>query len=203
MRSAALSAYAILIQSFTLVRRGRCAVGLHNAFWQQLRFAAGETSSHQFRSSRAISYVMAGGVAGALFGPELAKVGFDLFEPVLFAQALSRSSPSCAWSAMLLAVRRHSAHSMPTARAKVGRPLGEIAATAGRRRRDAGRHAGLCGHVAGHDGDAAGDGGCGFVIGDAARVIQWHAVGHVRAGFFTGHLIRRFGVLRASSSASF
>ena len=37
---------------------------------------------------------------------------------------------------------------------------------------------------------------CGFVIGDAARVIQWHAVAMFAPGFFTGHLIRRYGVIQ-------
>jgi MFS family permease len=37
---------------------------------------------------------------------------------------------------------------------------------------------------------------CGFGYPDAADVIKWHVVGMFAPGFFTGHLIRRFGVLR-------
>ena len=55
-------------QFLPAVRRGGALLGVHNSFWQQLRFAAGDASSHAFRS-RAISYVMAGGVLGAIFGP--------------------------------------------------------------------------------------------------------------------------------------
>ena len=38
--------------------------------------------------------------------------------------------------------------------------------------------------------------GHGHAFGDAASVIQWHIVGMFGPSFFTGHLIRRFGVLR-------
>jgi MFS family permease len=37
---------------------------------------------------------------------------------------------------------------------------------------------------------------CGFGHGDSATVIQWHALAMFLPSFFTGDLIRRFGVLR-------
>jgi MFS family permease len=36
---------------------------------------------------------------------------------------------------------------------------------------------------------------CGFPFDDAALVLQWHVIGMFAPGFFTGHLIRRFGTL--------
>jgi MFS family permease len=36
---------------------------------------------------------------------------------------------------------------------------------------------------------------CGFPFDDAALVLQWHVIGMFAPGFFTGHLIKRFGVL--------
>jgi MFS family permease len=36
---------------------------------------------------------------------------------------------------------------------------------------------------------------CGFDVGDSATVIQWHVLGMFVPSFFTGTLIRRFGVL--------
>jgi hypothetical protein len=36
---------------------------------------------------------------------------------------------------------------------------------------------------------------CGFDVADTAFVIQWHALGMFAPSFFTGSLIRRFGVL--------
>jgi MFS family permease len=36
---------------------------------------------------------------------------------------------------------------------------------------------------------------CGFPFADAALVLEWHVIGMFAPGFFTGHLIRRFGTL--------
>ena len=37
---------------------------------------------------------------------------------------------------------------------------------------------------------------CGYAFGDAALVLEWHVIGMFAPGFFTGHLIKRFGVPR-------
>jgi MFS family permease len=36
---------------------------------------------------------------------------------------------------------------------------------------------------------------CGLPFADAAFVLQWHVIGMFAPGFFTGHLIKRFGTL--------
>ena len=36
---------------------------------------------------------------------------------------------------------------------------------------------------------------CGYDFADAAFVLEWHVIGMFAPGFFTGHLIKRFGVL--------
>jgi MFS family permease len=36
---------------------------------------------------------------------------------------------------------------------------------------------------------------CGLPFSDTALVLQWHVIGMFAPGFFTGHLIRRFGTL--------
>jgi MFS family permease len=36
---------------------------------------------------------------------------------------------------------------------------------------------------------------CGFEFDDAALVLEWHVIGMFAPGFFTGHLIKRFGTL--------
>ena len=192
--AAAVSAYAILIQSFALFAVGGALLGIHNAFWQQLRFAAGETSSHRFRS-RAISYVMAGGVAGALFGPELAEFGFDLFEPVLFAGSYVVIGVLCLLGIVVLQfvdIPRTDADRSGDS----GRPLAEILR----------QPVVVVAIIAGMLGYAVMSlvmtatplamEVCGFVISDSARVIQWHAVAMFAPGFFTGHLIKRYGVIQ-------
>ncbi|MDD2875346.1 MAG: MFS transporter, partial [Azoarcus sp.] len=37
---------------------------------------------------------------------------------------------------------------------------------------------------------------CGMPFSDAALVLEWHVIGMFAPGFFTGHLIKRFGVLK-------
>ena len=36
---------------------------------------------------------------------------------------------------------------------------------------------------------------CGLPFSDAALVLEWHVIGMFAPGFFTGHLIKRFGTL--------
>jgi MFS family permease len=36
---------------------------------------------------------------------------------------------------------------------------------------------------------------CGFSFDDAALVLEWHVIGMFAPGFFTGHLIKKFGTL--------
>jgi len=36
---------------------------------------------------------------------------------------------------------------------------------------------------------------CGLPFSDAAFVLEWHVIGMFAPGFFTGHLIKRYGVL--------
>ncbi|MBT7286347.1 MAG: hypothetical protein HN834_12915, partial [Rhodospirillaceae bacterium] len=58
---ALVSCFAIFEQNFWMFVVGGGLLGSHNAFWQYYRFAAADTASDDFKS-RAISYVMAGGV---------------------------------------------------------------------------------------------------------------------------------------------
>jgi MFS family permease len=37
---------------------------------------------------------------------------------------------------------------------------------------------------------------CGYPFSDAALVLEWHVIGMFAPGFFTGHLIKKFGVLQ-------
>ena len=78
------SVYAIFREDFWLFAFGGAFLGTHTAFWQYYRFAAADTASTAYRS-RAISYVLAGGVVSAILGPELAKYSRELLAPVVFA----------------------------------------------------------------------------------------------------------------------
>ncbi len=81
---ALISAYAVYQGDFWLFAVGSAGLGVHNAFWQYLRFAASEAVSPPKRA-RAISYVLAGGVVAALAGPWLATHSREILTPFLFA----------------------------------------------------------------------------------------------------------------------
>ena len=190
---ALVSCYAIFDQNFWMFVAGGGLIGSHNAFWQYYRFAAADTASADFKS-RAISYVMAGGVIAAFLGPELAKHSRDLFAPIMFAgpYAVLAVLSLCTISLLqfiripeltveerkdsgrpLIVIARQPAFIVAVLSAMLGYAVMSLVMTATPLAMAASDH--------------------GFA--DTAFVIQWHVLGMTVPSFFTGHLIRRFGVL--------
>jgi hypothetical protein len=191
---AAIASLAIDLGSFWLFCAGTVFLGAYNAFGQYYRFAAADAATMQTKS-RAISLVMAGGLMAAFLGPASAGWTKDLFDPVTFLGTYLSIVALALLAIAVLALLDIPGLS-PTEREQSGRPLMEIArqpvffvaATAA-----------MIGYgvmslvmtatplaMVGH----------GHAFGDAAIVIQWHIVGMFGPSFFTGHLIRRFGVLQ-------
>lgn len=83
--STALCAYAALTGQFWLLVFATAAAGYYNATAGLYRFAATELVEPAFKE-RAISWVLAGGILGAVAGPNLANVSRDVL-PVPFAGA--------------------------------------------------------------------------------------------------------------------
>lgn len=73
-----IAALGIMYSSLVLLAVGTFCVGSYQSFAQFYRFAASEVADDAFRS-RAISFVMAGGVIAAIMGPTLARFGGPLF----------------------------------------------------------------------------------------------------------------------------
>ncbi|MCO5108863.1 MAG: MFS transporter [Burkholderiaceae bacterium] len=198
MGGAVLAWHAMTLGSLALLCAATFASGLYNAFGASLRFAAADVSDAYrpgFRA-RAISLVLAGGIAGGVIGPEISKwsrewlptqfagtyltlVGFA-FASLLLAQLLRLGAPAQAGAA---------------AAGAAARPLGDIL------RQPACWVAILC---------AALSYGvmnllmvatplamqvCSHPYASAALVIEWHVVGMFAPGLATGSLIGRFGVL--------
>lgn len=67
--------------SFALFCAGMFLIGIYQSFAMYYRFAAADVTRAQFRS-RAISFVMAGGVISALLGPLNARASLDLIEAI-------------------------------------------------------------------------------------------------------------------------
>ena len=80
------AALGMLNGSFVLLCLGTFCVGVYNAFAQYLRFAAADVADayDPALKERAISWVLAAGIAGGLIGPELSKITVGLL-PVMFA----------------------------------------------------------------------------------------------------------------------
>jgi MFS family permease len=191
---AAIAAVALFHAAFGWFCVGTFLLGCYNGVGQQYRFAASEIADETFRA-KAISLVLAGGVVSALFGPQTAKWSSELFAPVLFAGCYVVIIALCFAAAVLLCFIDLPKPAPPALRSG-GRPLAEIAAkptfiTA--------VIAGMVGYgvmslvmtatpIAMLD--------CGHAFGDAAFVIQWHALGMFAPSFVTGHLILRFGLTR-------
>jgi MFS family permease len=191
---AAIAAVAVLHANFELFCVGTFLLGIYNGTAQQYRFAASEIADEAFRP-KAISLVLAGGVVSAVFGPETAKWSSELFAPILFAGCYVIIIGLCAAAAILLCFIDLPKPAPPVLR-RGGRPLVEIAM----------QPAFITAAIAGMVGYgvmslvmtatpiAMLD--CGHAFGDAAFVIQWHALGMYAPSFVTGHLIARFGLVR-------
>ena len=73
---ATVSAYGLYADSFLIFLIGSYLAGIYMSAQGFYRFAASDTASEAFRP-KAISYVMAGGLASAIIGPQLVKLTND------------------------------------------------------------------------------------------------------------------------------
>jgi len=84
MSASAISTYAIIIHQFWMFVFGIGMIGLFNSFGNYFRFAAADAVTVNYKS-RAISYVMLGGVIAAFIGPNLANFAKDWVTDAEFA----------------------------------------------------------------------------------------------------------------------
>src|SRR6202790_688058 len=119
----ATCALALWLGSFALFCFGTAVIGIYTAFGLQYRFAAAEVAGPEFRA-KAISLVLAGGVAGGFLGPEASKWAKDLL-PVPF---LGSFLVLAAVALIALALQAQVRVPAPTAdeRRGGGRPLAQI-----------------------------------------------------------------------------
>ena len=190
--SALLCAFAAHERSFWLLCAATVLAGCYSANGQLYRFASAELAAPPARE-QAISLVMAGGLLGAVLGPNLATRTRTLTDVPFVGAYLALAVVAALGLAVLAAMR------FPAVQAHRagpgGRPLGRImrqpafVVAAG---------AGALGYGVMNLLMAATPLAmqqCGLPFSDAAFVLEWHVIGMFAPGFFTGHLIRRFGVL--------
>ena len=190
--SALLCAYAAYSKNFWLLVAATVIAGYYNANAQLYRFAAAELALPAFRE-KAISLVMAGGLLGAVAGPNLAAGTRSLTE-VPFAGAYLALT-GVALLAMVLLAFIQFPPALTQQSVSGGRPLRQImrqpvfivAAAAGALGYGVMNLLMAATPIAMQV--------CGLPFSDAATVLEWHVIGMFAPGFFTGHLIKRFGTL--------
>lgn len=191
-----LGAYALFERSFGLFLAGAFMIGIYQASASYYRFAAADLASPSFRP-KAISWVMTGGIAAALFGTLMVMGTVNAFAPVTFAGTwMAMAVLSLLGAAILLAVDIPYKEDIATA---TGRPLGVIACQP---RYIVAALTGMLSYgimVLVMTATPVAMLGCGFSVQDSSWVIQWHALAMFVPSFFTGSLITRFGAARISA----
>ena len=191
--SAGLGAWAVMAQSFWLVVLATLVAGYYSANAQLYRFAAAELCAPEFRE-KAVSLVMAGGLIGAVIGPNLAMYTKNLL-PMPFAGAYAALALIALVSMALMSFIQFPPPPAAHNSDGPGRPLREImlqpvfmvAALA------AALGYGVMNLLMAATPLAMQV--CGLPFESTAWVLEWHVIGMFAPGFFTGHLIKRFGVL--------
>ncbi len=191
--AAALCAYAAATSQFWLLVAATVIAGYYNANAALYRFAAVELVPPAAKE-KAISWVLAGGILGAVIGPNLAHYTRDWFS-VPFAGAYAALAGVALLSLAVLSFIHFPA--LPKADpARPGRPLREIA------RQPVFIVAVMCA--------ALGFGVMNLLMAatpiamqhhhhefrHTALVLEWHVLGMFVPSFFTGHLVKRFGVVK-------
>ncbi len=190
--SALLCAYAAISRDFLLLCAATVIAGYYNANAQLYRFAAAELVAPPARE-KAVSLVMAGGLLGAVLGPNLAARTRGLYEVPFAGAYLALAAVALLSIAMLALIE----FPPPPAKhaSQGGRPLGEImrqpvfivSAASGA------LGFGVMNLLMAATPIAMQQ--CGLPFSDAALVLEWHVIGMFAPGFVTGHLIKRFGPL--------
>ena len=194
--SAAVCAYAAVTRQFWLLVAATIVAGYYNANAQLYRFAAAELAHSAFKE-KAVSLVLAGGLIGAVLGPNLA-----LWTKSLFATPFAGAYMALALVA-IVSIAVLSFIEFPPVVVKNaagganddGRPLSQImrqpvfiVSTV-----TAALGYGVMNLLMAATPIAMQQ--CGLPFSDVAFVLEWHVIGMFAPGFFTGHLIKRFGVL--------
>ena len=188
---AAICAYGLYTSSFTLFLVGSYFSGIYMSAQGFFRFAAADTASDAFRP-KAISYVMAGGLASAIIGPQLVKMSADAYVVPFLGTYLIIMMINLIGSSLFIFLKIP-APTAPSTDTPNGRSRMELLKTP----RIA--VAIICAMVSYSlmnlvmTSTPLAVVGCGFGKGVAADVVMFHVLGMFIPSFFTGHLIARFG----------
>ncbi|HUP31325.1 MAG TPA: MFS transporter [Usitatibacter sp.] len=187
-----LAALAMARASFPLLCAGTFLLGIYNAFGQYYRFAAADAALPDFKA-KAISFVLAGGLVGGIVGPEVSKLTRDLVQPTYLATYASLFLFCLA--AMAIISRLAIPHPKDDLSQGPARPLREIVAQPVFIVAASVAALGYAVMNLLMTATPLAMGFCGHPYSAAAGVISAHVVAMFAPSFFTGSLIKRFGVL--------
>lgn len=191
---AAIGAVGLVQASFPLFLLGSFFTGMYMSAQGFYRFAAADTATEAFRP-KAISYVLAGGLASAIIGPQLVKVTAQSMVVPFLGTYLVVIGINLVGALLFLFIDIPRPP-VPHADAPKGRSRLELLKTP----RIA--VAIICALVSYAlmnlvmTSTPLAVVGCGFETDNAADVVTAHVLAMFVPSFFTGHLIARFGVER-------
>jgi MFS family permease len=187
-----IGALGLYYASFPIFLLGSLITGIYMSAQGFYRFAAADTASDEFRP-KAISYVMAGGLASAIIGPQLVKVTADAMVIPFVGTYLAVIGVNVLGSILFLFLDipkpQPPAHDAPKGRSRwelITTPRILVAV--------------ICAMVSYAlmnlvmTSTPLAVVGCGFEQNTAADVVSAHVLAMYVPSFFTGHLIARFGV---------
>lgn len=188
-----VAGYGLWQDSFALFVLGHLLLGSYQGFANYYRFAAAEAvdAAH---TTRAISWVVAGGIVAAFLGPQLGEWGRDwivsgpfvgsyLAQAVLSVMALGLLS-----QVRLKPVAVATAGAARSVRELLSQPLLLVSIF--------GAAVGYSVMIMVMTATPLAMLGCGLPGESVTPVIQWHVVGMFAPSFFTGHLVKRYGAPR-------
>ncbi|WP_230531929.1 MFS transporter [Microvirga roseola] len=198
-----LAAFGITSFSFMLFCIGTLIIGMYGSFNQSYRFAATDSASEAFKP-RAISWVMSGGLAAGIIGPQTViwtRIWTrDAVETAPFSGAFLGQAVLAFLSMIVVSFLRPAPVIVAPSGSSGGRPLLEImrqprfivAAVTGLVSYSLMSFVMTAAPLAMI--------GCGHPVGAAALGIQWHILAMFGPSFFTGRLIGRFGKGRVTAA---
>lgn len=194
---AAVSALGLYTGSFLTLLIGSYFIGIYMSAQGFYRFAATDMASDAYKP-KAISYVMAGGLAAAIIGPQLNKLVAESFVVLYLGSYLAVVALNLFGSLLFFGLK------LP--KGTRGQPIqadAPASRTRGQMLRDphivVAMVVGMVSYALMNlvmTSTPLAVVGCGFDTGDAADVVTAHVLAMYIPSFFTGHLIARYGTTR-------